>query len=70
MKTPKIWGITNKRNATLAPTANTTASSYQLVEYKTFRKFSTRADARAYKQSLRNPQHYAIVNTTTGVAVR
>lgn len=68
--TKNIWGITRKETAVLDTTANTTNSRYQLVEFTPFRKFATRAAARKYKQSLKQPQAYAIVNTQTGIAVR
>lgn len=64
------YGIANKKTMILAQFANTTDSIYPVVSFKIFRKFSTRNAARAYKRSLKNPQYYAIINTSKALVVR
>lgn len=64
------YGIANKQSIALDMDANTTNSRYGAVDFKVFRKFSTRKAARTYKQSLKNPSHYAIVQLNTSTIVR
>ncbi|UFK09535.1 hypothetical protein [Xanthomonas phage DES1] len=64
------YGISKKDNVLVSVDANTTASRYPLTQFKLFRKFATRDDARSYKQSLRNPQEYVIVDVANNVGVR
>lgn len=64
------WGIARKTTVALDEQANTTASRYPLRSYTMFRRFRTRSAARQYKQSLRNPQSYVIVDHSSGMAVR
>lgn len=65
-----IYGIANKNTVSLSASADTTASIYPAESFKIFRKFATRKAARAYKQSLKNPQYYAIINTRNALVVR
>lgn len=64
------YGIANKNTVSLPEFANTKESIYPANAFKIFRKFATRDAARAYKRSLKNPQHYAIINTRSALVVR
>lgn len=66
----KKWTISKMINVVTTALADTKHSRYPAVEYKGFRKFATRAAARAYKQSLKNPRQYAIINIPAGMVVR
>lgn len=63
------YAISLRKNVSLAIDANTSNGNYDVVEYKTFRKFPTRDAARAFKKSYTgNP--VVIINTATSQAVR
>lgn len=64
------YGISKKENVLVSMDANTTESRYPLTQFKLFRKFATRDAARSYKQSLRSPQEYIIVDVANNVGVR
>ena len=64
------YAISNIDNVLVSVDANTTASRYPVVQFKAFRKFATREQARSYKRSRKNPQQYAIIDTSTGNVVR
>lgn len=65
-----IYGIANKNTVSLSESANTKNSIYPAESFKIFRKFATRRAARSFKQTLKNPQHYAIINTRSALVVR
>lgn len=65
----KFYGTINGGKAVVVQ-LDTTASRYPVESYKLFRKFPTRSAARAYKRTLKNPQHYAIINTRSALVVR
>lgn len=65
-----IYGIANKNSVTICAFSDTTDSIYPVETFKIFRKFATRKAARTYKQRLKNPQAYAIINTRSQMIVR
>lgn len=64
------YGISKRSDVQISLNANTTNSVYQAKTYKVFRKFATRAAARAAKRAYKKPQNYAIINLTAGMVVR
>lgn len=64
------YGIANKNSITIPTLTDTTDSIYPVNTFKVFRKFATRKAARTYKQRLKNPQAYAIINTRSQMIVR
>jgi hypothetical protein len=64
------YGIANKKSVLIADDANTTNSRYDAVTFTTFRKFATRAQARNYKRTRKNPKGYAIIQLATATVVR
>lgn len=67
--TKNKYAISLRKNVKVATDANTSNGNYDVVAYKGFRTFETRADARSFKQGYRgNP--VVIINRTTSQAVR
>ena len=64
------YGVTNVKNLVIGRDANTTNSTYPAVEYKVFRKFKTRDEAREYKRTRRYPQRYPIIDLKNNMVVR
>lgn len=64
------YAIANKNTILINENANTTASRYGAVEFTAFRKFATRAAARNYKRTRKNPQQYSIIQLATSTIVR
>ena len=64
------FAISRKDNVLIPADASTTAGRYPVLGFKAFRKFATRDAARVYKQGLRNPQNYSIVDTVNQMVVR
>lgn len=64
------FAISNINNITITRDANTTNSRYPVLDFVPFRKFATRAQARTYKRTRRDPQQYAIIDTVTKNVVR
>lgn len=63
------YSISLRKNVLVAKNASTKNGNYDVVAYKSFRKFPTRAAARAFKRSYTgNP--VVIINTATSQAVR
>lgn len=63
----KKFVISLRKNVRVAEYANTSKGNYDVVSYKPFRSFKTRAEARAYKAIHAGT---VIVNTTTQQVVR
>jgi hypothetical protein len=64
------YAISNVKNVLVPNDANTTASTYPVLEYKGFKKLPTRALAREYKRTRRYAQRYVIVDTQRQMIVR
>lgn len=64
------FAISNINNVLIPTEASTTPSRYPVNSFTAFRKFATRAEARAYKRTRKNPQQYAIIDTATNNIVR
>jgi hypothetical protein len=64
------YGIANKNTILINEDANTTKSRYGAVEFTTFRRFATRAAARNYKRTRKNPSQYSIIQLATNTIVR
>lgn len=63
------FAISLRKNVLVSETANTKNGNYDVVSYKGFRKFPTRAAAREFKRTYKgNP--VVIINTATNQAVR
>lgn len=63
------FAISLRSNVRVAKNANTSKGNYDVLTYKAFRKFPTRAAAREFKRSyLGSP--IVIVNTATNQVVR
>jgi hypothetical protein len=63
------YAISLRKNVSLAIDTNTSKGNYDVVAYKTFRKFPTRDAAREFKRTYPgNP--VVIINTATNQAVR
>lgn len=63
------FAISLRKNVTVASDVSTTPGNYDVVSYKTFRKFATRNAAREFKRNYAgNP--VVIINTATSQAVR
>jgi len=64
----KIWGVSLTKNVLIPVDETTTKSVYKAVDFKVFRKFSTREEAREFKRSYKNP--VSIINLATSSVVR
>lgn len=64
----KIWGVSLTKNVFIPADETTTKSVYKAVDYKVFRKFSTREEARQFKRSYKSP--VSIINLATSSVVR
>ena len=64
------YGISKKSNTLVSFNANTSDSRYPAKAYMVFRKFKTRAAARAAKQAYTHPQDYCIISLADGMVVR
>lgn len=63
------YAISLRKNTLVAADANTSKGNYDVVAYRTFRKFKTREAARQFKKSYKgNP--VVIINTQTQQVVR
>lgn len=62
--------ISSVEDVTIPGDAVTDSGRYPVTSYIATRKFKTRAEARAYKQARKYPQHYAIINTEAQMVVR
>lgn len=63
------YSISLRKNVRVAKDASTKNGNYDVVDYKSFRKFPTRDAARAFKRAYKgNP--VVIINTATSQAVR
>lgn len=68
-KTMNKFAISLRKNVLVAKDAKTDNGNYDVVAYKTFRKFPTRTAAREFKRNYSgNP--VVIINTATNQAVR
>lgn len=64
------YAIANKNTILIDDNANTTKSRYGVVEFTAFRRFTSRAAARNYKRTRKNPQQYSIIQLATNTIVR
>lgn len=64
------YAIARKDTVLVPINANTKKSRYPVNTFTAFRKFKRREDARSYKQSLKNPGEYSIIDTTSLAVIR
>ena len=62
--------ISSVEDVVIAADANTKNSRYTVLHYVPRNKFTTRAKARRFKSTRKNPTHWAIINTVDNVVVR
>lgn len=62
--------ISSVEDVVIAADANTKNSRYPVLHYVPRNKFTTRAKARRFKSTRKNPTHWAIINTVDNVVVR
>ena len=62
--------ISSVEDVVIAADANTKHSRYPVLHYVPRNKFTTRAKARRFKSTRKNPTHWAIINTVDNVVVR
>lgn len=64
----KRWAISKTKNIIVPVDVNTKNSTYSVIAYKPYRKFTTRSEAREFKSTL--PYRTNIVDTFNNVVVR
>lgn len=62
--------ISSVEDVVLTADANTKNSRYPVLHYVPRNKFTTRAKARRFKSTRKNPTHWAIINTVDNVVIR
>ena len=65
----KKYAISKRSNIRIPEDANTKASTYPVISYKSFRKFATREEARWFKRFLATTP-VSIIDTQRQVVVR
>ena len=62
--------ISSVEDVVIAADADTKNSRYEVLSFIGRNKFTTRAKARRFKSTRKNPTHWAIINTVDNVVVR